>query len=641
MPPLTPPPRSPYTHFRLRLLLGFGLLVALLIALLCWKIYSGYQSDRKTAQAQTKNFAQAMSAHVLSEIAFIDLVLVRTAEALGHLDSEEQRTPKVIRRILAPSGGAPDANFWVHFIDVRGVGVAASNDAPIAGVSYADRPYFRAHLGAEDRGLIVGTPEIGRVSKRRVFFLSRRVVSTTGEFIGVVVAPVSADVFAGVFKNALFQPTVSISLIHTDGKIIARAPRSQESFGAVTTGSELYRRVKISPSDSYEGVSPVDGQRRVFSYQTLGALPLTVAVGIASESWTNGIKEVLAAAGVGFAIILTVMVFSGHFALRSFRSLERSDADQRRLNQDLRAARDELARGEKRLRMITDSLPALVSYIDAQERYVFHNSHYRHIPGIDTSAMLGRTMREVFGDEMYSVVKEPVAAALAGERVSFERTITPGGIERHLKYEYTPDFDVDGAVVGFYTMVTDITDMKLIQARLAQLARVDSLTGLPNRNQLYERLGEALARCRRGGAQVGCLYLDIDHFKAINDSLGHAGGDEVLRQFGARLQTCVRETDLVARLAGDEFVILVEGLDQPAGGERVAAKIIEAMRPPFDLGGHPRAITTSVGVAISDGREDDADALLKKADEALYRAKSTGKNAFAVYEASGAWTELR
>jgi diguanylate cyclase (GGDEF)-like protein/PAS domain S-box-containing protein len=625
-------PHSSYSHFRLRLLLGFALLVTALIALLTWKIYSGYQSDRDAAYAKTKNFAQVMGAHVVSEIAVVDLTLVRIADAIARLDPGERQAREVIRRSLAPSGGAPDANFWVHFLDLRGVGVAASNNAPIAGVSFADRSYFKAHLGAKDQGLFIGAPEIGRVSKRRLFFLSRRVVSSTGELIGVVVAPVDAGAFARVFKNALFQPGLSITLLHADGKIIARAPRFEESFAAFVTGAPLYRRAKISPSGSYESVSLVDKQRRIYSYQTLGALPLTVSVGIARESWTNGIKDELAVAGVGFGIILTVMVFSGRFALRSFRSLERSDADQRRLNQDLRSARDELSRGKKRLRMITDSLPALVSYIDAGERYVFHNSYYRHIPGIDPSAILGRTMREVMGDAIYLSIKERVAAVLAGERVSFERTVPAGEIERHLKYEYTPDFDSDGAVVGFYTMVTDITDMKLIQARLGQLARVDGLTGLPNRNQLYERLGEALARARRG-AKVGCLYLDIDHFKSINDTLGHAGGDEVLRQFGARLQTCVRETDLVARLAGDEFVIVLEGLDQPAGGERVAAKIIHAMSDPFDIEGQLRSITTSVGVAISDGHEDDPDALLKKADEALYLAKRSGKNGFATHKA--------
>jgi diguanylate cyclase (GGDEF)-like protein/PAS domain S-box-containing protein len=620
-----------YLRFRLRLLLGFGLLAMLLLALLSWEIYSQYQNDRREAYARTEHFSRAMIAHVGSEIAIVDGALARTAEALARLDKTDLRAPEVIGRILAPSGGAPDTVFWMHFIDERGLGVAASNHASITGVSYADRSYFKAHLGASDTGLFISPPEFGRVSKRRLFFLSRRVVSSTGAFIGVVVAPVDAAALAAVFQDALFQPDLSITLLHSSGKIIARAPRFEESFAQAITTSELFRRITVSHKGSYESPSKIDQTHRIYSYQKIGDFPLTVAVGIASESWTHGIKDELAAASIGIIAFLAVMIFSGRFAFRNFGKLERSEAEQRRLNQDLRSTRDELSEDKKRLRMITNSLPALVSYIDSGERYLFHNSYYRHIPGIDMSRILGRTVREVLGEANYSSIAAQVAATLAGQQVTFEHTMTIDGVALHWKYEYTPDFDADGTVVGFYTMGTDITDLKNIQGRLTQLARVDGLTGLPNRNQLYERLADAIARSRRG-AMIGCLYLDIDHFKAINDTLGHAGGDEVLRQFGARLKACVRQTDTVARLAGDEFVIVLEGMDQPGRGALVAAKIIDAMRYPFDIEGQIRLVSTSVGVAIADGSEHDPDALLKKADEALYLAKRGGKNGFATHE---------
>ena len=278
--------------------------------------------------------------------------------------------------------------------------------------------------------------------------------------------------------------------------------------------------------------------------------------------------------------------------------------------------------------MIADSLPALVAYIDASERYIFHNSFYRNVPGVDVERMAGRTMREALGDDIYLPISDQVKTVLQGQRVVFERAIESGGVVRHLKYEYTSDIDESGAVLGFYSMVIDITETKAVEARLSALARVDNLTGLPNRNHLYERLGEALARSRRGGFPTACLYLDIDHFKAINDTLGHAGGDEVLRQFGARLSSCVRETDLVARLAGDEFVIVLEGLDQPQAASAIAAKVVAAMRSPFSVEGGERFVSTSIGVAISNAKKQDVDALLKKADAALYEAKRAGRGGY-------------
>ena len=136
----------------------------------------------------------------------------------------------------------------------------------------------------------------------------------------------------------------------------------------------------------------------------------------------------------------------------------------------------------------------------------------------------------------------------------------------------------------------------------------------------------ALARCRRKGCAVGCLYLDVDNFKDVNDTLGHAGGDAVLVEFSERLKSCVRQTDVVARLAGDEFVIVLEGIAQPAEAQRVAEKIVRAMEPDFQIGDVARRVTASIGVASADLDVDDADTLLHKADSALYRAKRAGRN---------------
>jgi diguanylate cyclase (GGDEF)-like protein len=239
--------------------------------------------------------------------------------------------------------------------------------------------------------------------------------------------------------------------------------------------------------------------------------------------------------------------------------------------------------------------------------------------------MLGRSVREVFGETFYLLIENEVKATLDGTHSVFERKLFFGERERHLKFDYTPDFDATGSVVGFYIVTVDVTDAKNIEAALSAQARVDTLTGLPNRSQVYERLTEALARSRRSSLPTGCLYLDIDHFKVINDTLGHAGGDEALRQFGVRLQSCVRETDMVARLAGDEFVIVLEGIEQPEGAAIVAKKIIEAMRAPFIIQRAERAVSTSIGIAVSDVTEENADGLLQRADAALYRAKRAGR----------------
>ena len=161
---------------------------------------------------------------------------------------------------------------------------------------------------------------------------------------------------------------------------------------------------------------------------------------------------------------------------------------------------------------------------------------------------------------------------------------------------------------------------------LEWLSRVDPLTDLPNRRQFEERLALALKRLNRGNAQVALLCLDIDRFKGINDTHGHAAGDAVLHAFGQRLAGCVRETDLVARLGGDEFVILLEDVP-PRGAEEVARKVVASMAAPIAAGPLQIGVSTSIGVACTHAPIDAA-TLVAQADAALYAAKSAGRNCY-------------
>jgi len=174
----------------------------------------------------------------------------------------------------------------------------------------------------------------------------------------------------------------------------------------------------------------------------------------------------------------------------------------------------------------------------------------------------------------------------------------------------------------------DITERKRAEEIIRRQAHYDALTELPNRVLFEDRLGVALAQARREGRMFGVLYLDLDRFKMVNDTLGHALGDQVLKDAGARLKSCLRASDTVCRLGGDEFAVLLPDIGDPRDAARVAGKIIVAFRRPFHLEGHEMYISTSIGISIypSDGRE--AKVLLQKGDAALYEAKQQGRNRF-------------
>jgi diguanylate cyclase len=283
---------------------------------------------------------------------------------------------------------------------------------------------------------------------------------------------------------------------------------------------------------------------------------------------------------------------------------------------------------QRRLRTIADNVPAMIAHIDSEQRYRFLNQHVARLYGLDLAAVIGRTVREVRGEATYAMLAPHIAAALRGEPTSFEYTELVNGRECRYQSNYVPDVDGEGRVRGFHALTFDITELHATQCQLEQLALVDALTGLPNRRQFDARMTDAMGRARRSGQPMAVMFLDVDHFKAINDTLGHAGGDAVLGEFARRLKACLRSTDTVARLAGDEFVVLVEGVAGAAELGRLADKVVACIRPRFFIADGGIDVTTSAGVAVYSGEARSADDLLSMADAALYRAKKQGRDRF-------------
>ena len=297
---------------------------------------------------------------------------------------------------------------------------------------------------------------------------------------------------------------------------------------------------------------------------------------------------------------------------------------------DLRAAQQKAEESEERLRSITDSIPSMVGYIDCDRRYRFNNRYYETWLGRPLAEITGRAVADVLGPHAYRNVAPNLDRAFAGERVDFDVEVPDRNGSRFVRGSYIPDVDASGAVVGVYTSSTDITPLKEVERQLERLAQKDTLTGLANRHAFNDGIAAALRRSQRAATRVALLFLDVDGFKKINDTLGHAAGDDVLREFARRLSASVRATDLVARLAGDEFVIVLEGIHTREECRFVARKIIAAMRPEFIAGDATVKVTTSIGVALGQGGESTPEALLKRADSALYAAKGHGRNTYEI-----------
>jgi diguanylate cyclase (GGDEF)-like protein/PAS domain S-box-containing protein len=188
--------------------------------------------------------------------------------------------------------------------------------------------------------------------------------------------------------------------------------------------------------------------------------------------------------------------------------------------------------------------------------------------------------------------------------------------------------DENGEILSILSFAQDVSDRVDAQEKLEAMATHDALTGLPNRVLLHLQLAETLDRARHRQRQVAVLFIDLDRFKNVNDSLGHRMGDELLRLLGQRLGLALRKGDFLARLGGDEFTVLLEDLDDAEGAALVAAKLLEVIQQPYWVHGHAVHVSASIGLSIFPDDGDDPDTLLKNADVAMYRAKDAGKNVY-------------
>lgn len=287
---------------------------------------------------------------------------------------------------------------------------------------------------------------------------------------------------------------------------------------------------------------------------------------------------------------------------------------------------------EERLRTITDNLPVVICYLDQELTIRFANATLTQWTAASPAQVLGRKFTDLIQEFPNSPAAHAlmpyITRALHGERVEFEYTSTIDGKGRWLHYTLVPQIGPDGAVLGIFALCSNVTELKRVQQKLSEMARFDELTGLPNRYQFNEKIAEAAQRCGRTGQPMGLFFLDIDHFKQVNDTLGHGVGDEVLREFARRLHGSVRETDTVARLAGDEFVIILETLADRAAMGLVAEKILLAMQAPMMLSCGAWKVSSSIGGAFAPGPVVEPKALLDCADAALYDAKRAGRAAW-------------
>lgn len=298
-------------------------------------------------------------------------------------------------------------------------------------------------------------------------------------------------------------------------------------------------------------------------------------------------------------------------------------ADRKRLEEALHEQEDFF-------RLIAENISDFIAVLDLDGRRLYNSPSYQRFFGATYDLRGTDSFADVHPDDqerVKQVFRNTVETGI-GHQIEY-RFVRPDGRIHHMESRGGVIRDTEGRVSRVVVVSQDITERKLAEERIQHLAHYDALTDLPNRALMIDRLQQAMAQVRREKGMLAVMFLDLDKFKPVNDTLGHDVGDLLLKGVATRLQTCVqRETDTVSRIGGDEFVILLANIREEKEAAIVAGKVLQTLNQPFSIGPHSIRISCSIGIAIYPRHGDDVKQLIKSADVAMYQAKEGGHNCY-------------
>ena len=314
----------------------------------------------------------------------------------------------------------------------------------------------------------------------------------------------------------------------------------------------------------------------------------------------------------------------------------RRQRDRRMAEKALRESEALLNRERGLLRGLIDAIPDLVFVKNNDRQYVSCNKAFEAFTDSSEVELRDKNDLQLFEPHVAELVRKKDQEIMStGEAQSYECTsYYPDGREVVLDVYKAPFYGLDGTLYGVMGISRDITDKRAADELIWKQANFDALTGLPNRNMMRDRMSQEMKKVARASQRMALMFLDLDRFKEVNDTLGHDMGDILLVEAAKRIQDAVRSSDTVARQGGDEFTVILGELDEIDCVERVALNIISALVEPFDLAGDTAYITASIGVTFFPDDANSIDQLLKNADQAMYAAKNGGRNRYSYFTPS-------
>jgi diguanylate cyclase (GGDEF)-like protein len=577
----------------------------------------------KNSERQLENTAQLLAVHFEQLLRDFDSVLITAGRQMqvdiySPENFRQQMSDEDTHRMLKSKISAYTDLAGITLFDADGQLINSSETWPVADINIGDRNYFKAFKSgaASNRTLI----ELlhSRISHKWSIVVSRDIVSRDGKFLGVIargIAPANLESFLATVSLAEGE---AIAIVHRDGTMLARYPHIEAMIGHNFKQAPVFQKVLLhSDHGTIRLTSSVDGKDRIAAIESLASFPLSIVaastVSVVLSDWHEQVQFLVIAAA------LSMLVIAGILGLIV-----------RQLSRQHQFLLQKQALEKQRLDIAVNNMTHGLLLFDSSARLVIWNQRYVEMYGVSPDVLKrGASFREIATYRKQTGSFEgdidEYCAALQHNKLFVNIMTTAAG--RSIQIANNP---VAGG--GWVCTHEDITERKQSDQRIAHMAHHDALTNLPNRVLFREHLEQQLAGIE-AGEQLAVLYLDIDEFKSINDSLGHMVGDELLKAIAAALSSCIKGHGFVARLGGDEFAIVQSAISGPEEVTELVTRIYEAIRRPYECLGHQLVADASIGIALAPEHGTDLDQILKNADLAMYSAKAAGRRTHRFFEA--------